>query len=705
MHRVQDLADRGDGARPAAASPFESLISLPVILGEVLGVNAASKKVRQAYFRLLAKLGPELEILRRAPLTAVAREGGILLGHAIDRMRRGEVHINGGYDGAYGEVRLFTPPERNTLLGQTAFFLDPASPPQGPGSATAAREPATAVRPAAAPLSASPGPAPAAPVAPDPLLAGLNAAQRQAVAHQGPPLIVQAGPGAGKTRALTHRLAYLISRRGVDPEAILALTFTRQATAEMEGRISHLLAGVVGRDRLTIKTFHALGQQILKDHGGPSRGVADEEQRRGFLKECARAHHLTFGNLERQITGWKQALTYPEDLDLTRPGLGSENRGGARPVPGPDEARQYLAAFAAYETALSRANLWDYEDLIARPVLLLERRPEVLEAYRTRFRHLLVDEYQDLNEAQYRLFRQLAGPDAEIMVIGDPDQAIYGFRGARPEYFRRFREDWPEARVCRFPETYRLPSPILKAVAPLRVGSAAGGGGSPEPLLTHQAGDLPVVLLTAATPGAEARAIAREIEKLIGGLSHYGLEDARVRNLTPEDQTGFRDIAVLYRLHALGAELERGLTEAGIPCHQAKEGVGPDWDGLDLAADRVKLLTLHAAKGLEFPYVFIAGCETGLMPWEAGPDGAADLEEERRLFYVGLTRASQQVFLTRSRERTLWGRQRRTQFPPWVRSIPPEVLARPATPESRTRAVRQPHLFPEIASPRGKRSK
>jgi len=127
MHRIQDLADRRDGARPAAASPFESLISLPGILAEVLGVNAASKKVRQAYFRLLEKLGPELEILRRVPLAAVAREGGILLAHGLDRMRRGEVHINGGYDGAYGEIRLFTPEERRALEGQGPFFSHAAA--------------------------------------------------------------------------------------------------------------------------------------------------------------------------------------------------------------------------------------------------------------------------------------------------------------------------------------------------------------------------------------------------------------------------------------------------------------------------------------------------------------------------------------------------------------------------------------------------
>ena len=363
MHRVQDLADRRDGARPAAARPFESLISLAGILSEVLEVNAGSKKVRQAYFRLLEKLGPELEILRRVPLSVLAREGGMLLAHGIDRMRRGEVHLAGGYDGAYGEINLFTPAERRTLQGQGAFFLDPAAPLNRPGvSLAAGTTPAAPVSPTAVSAVASLPPAP--PADADPLLGGLNAAQKAVVLHQGPPLLVQAGPGTGKTRALTHRLAYLISRRGIAPEAILALTFTRQATAEMEEHVHQLLAGVPGLERLTIKTFHALGQQILKTHGDPDRGVADEEQRRGLLKACAKAHHLPGGQLERQITQWKQALTYPEALV----------RDGVPAVAVPAGAQAYLSAFAAYEAALSRANLWDYEESY-RPAGLAVGRP------------------------------------------------------------------------------------------------------------------------------------------------------------------------------------------------------------------------------------------------------------------------------------------------------------------------------------------
>ncbi|MEJ2671132.1 MAG: UvrD-helicase domain-containing protein [Deltaproteobacteria bacterium] len=701
MHRVLDLADRANGQRPPAAPPFESLIGLPEVLSETLGVGVGSKKVRQAYFRLLEKLGPELEILRRAPLDVLAREGGVLLAHGIDRMRRGEVQIAGGYDGAYGEIRLFTPAERSKLQGQTAFFSPIPRGAENHGGLFQSEAAAMPLTPVAEEPAASLTPEPAAKIDDDPLLAGLNAAQRQAVVHQGPPLIVQAGPGTGKTRALTHRVAYLVWRRGVDPEKILALTFTRQATEEMAARLESLLAGVAGRSHLTLKTFHALGRQILAAHKEPGRGVADEEQRRRLIRDIARAHDLPLDDLEKQITRFKQALTYPEELAAPKPArqlklLTPDERTAPGATP------QYLAAFAAYEAALRRENLWDYEDLIARPALLLARDPELRRAYRSRFRHVLVDEYQDLNEAQYNLFCQLAGRGAEIMVIGDPDQAIYGFRGARPEYFRRFREDWPAARMLHFDETYRLPGPILAAASPLRGCAGEGGQG---PWRTRQPGDLPVILMEAANPTGEALAIARQIETLVGGLSHYGLEDAAVRHQVAGEKASFHDVAVLYRVHALGAELERILQEAGIPCQQAREGVGPDWDEIDLAAERVKLLTLHAAKGLEFPYVFMAGCETGLMPWEPEGGPALDLEEEKRLFYVGLTRASRQVFLSRARVRTLWGRRRRPEFSPWVRALPPEVVRRVSPRKPQTRKKRQPQLFPEIAASRGKRSR
>ena len=682
LHRVRDLADRPAGARPPAAKPYESLIALPEVLSEVMQVGAASKKLQQRYFRLLEVLGPELEVLRRMPLETLAQEGGVLLAHGLDQMRRGEVHIAGGYDGEYGKISLFTPEERRRLQGQGAFFSLPATAPLTP--TPTAQEPVKAFDPGSTANKIPENDKRQTADAPsdDPLLDTLNRSQRRAVTYTGPALVVAAGPGTGKTRALTHRLAYLMCRRGVLPQEILAVTFTRQAAGEMAERLQLLLPGFPGLERLTLKTFHALGHQILASAEGAARQVATEDQRRHLLREAARDHKLPFAALEKRVTAWKQALIYPENLE-------------ARDA---DEDAAYPAAFRSYEAALAADGLWDYEDLIARPTLLLENDVSLREAYRGRFRHLLVDEYQDLNEAQYRLFRLLAGPGAEIMVIGDPDQAIYGFRGASPAYFSRFRRDWPEAEAIQFDETYRLPEPILQAAQHLRTDGAAS-----QPLVTHQTGNRPLLLLEAATPEAEARAIAKEIDRLVGGLHHLALEDRGLRHQGPEDRASFKDIAVLYRLHALGPELERVLQEAGIPCQQPREGVGPEWDGLDLAAERVKLLSLHAAKGLEFPYVFIAGCEEGLIPWEPPGEMVADPAEERRLFYVGLTRASCQVCLSRARERLLWGQKRRPGLSPWVREMPAELLQRLEAPAF-SRSQRQRALFPELAPRRGKKA-
>ncbi len=662
MHRVMDLADREPDMPAPEAKPFESLIALPEIIGEVLETNPGAKKVTHLYFRLLAKLGPELYILRHAPLELLAREGGGLLAYAVGKMRRGEVYIASGYDGVYGDIHLLTPEERSRQQGQNVFWSPAFEPPWPSEPAASAPWP-----------KAEPKPAPAAPALVshqdgDPLLAGLNRRQQEVVRHQGPPLIVEAGPGTGKTRALTHRVAYLLKRRGVPPERILAVTFTRQAAGEMAGRIRQLLPDFPGLERLTIKTFHALGQQILTE-AGQQREVADEPKRRELVREAARESSLSVKSLEKEIIGWKQALLYPDELAEM----------------GETEA---LAAYRRYEALLARENLWDYEDLIARPALLLLRQPELRDRYQQRFRHLLVDEYQDLNEAQYRLFRVLAGPEAEIAVIGDPHQAIYGFRGARPEYFSRFQEDWPGAVRCRLLETYRLPPPILAAASRLLEDHRP----DIEPMVSRRPGDLPVVLLEEGSAGAEARAIAREIEKLVGGTSHRTLENHRLRYQEADSQTGFKDIAVLYRVHSLGAEVERALKEAGIPCQQAREGVGPEWEDLDLAAEKVKLLTLHAAKGLEFPYVFIAGCEAGLLPFEPEHGEPGDLEEERRLFYVGLTRAQCQVILTRARSRTLWGVKRRTRLSPLAARVEPEKAESGYSPVS-ARRPRHPMLF------------
>jgi uncharacterized protein (TIGR00375 family) len=348
-------------------------------------------------------------------------------------------------------------------------------------------------------------------------------------------------------------------------------------------------------------------------------------------------------------------------------------------------------AFRDYEAALAGAGLYDFEDLVARPVRLLDTAPDLRAAWQGRWRHFLVDEFQDLNGAQYRFLLALAGEaPASLLAIGDPNQAIYGFRGASPEFFRRLPATRPDALVMHFPETYRLPPPLLAASR--RVLPPAAQGGAPE--VSRRRGEAPLLLLEAATPHGEARAVAGAIEAVVGGFRHHTLP---AEHRLAGGAVGFGDIAVLYRLHAQGELLAEELSRAGIPCQLVREGVGPDWEELDLAAARVKLLSLHAAKGLEFDYVFLTGCEDGLIPLKLARDDPPDLEEERRLFYVGLTRAREQVILTRARRRRLAGHQGPTRLSPWVAAVAPQIW-RPAAPRGR---VRQRSLFPQAAGPAG----
>ncbi|RLA89404.1 MAG: AAA family ATPase [Deltaproteobacteria bacterium] len=675
LHRVLELADRDLSQRPTAAPSFESLIPLPEILAEIYQVNSGSKKVQEAYFRVLDGLGPELAVLREVSEVELARQGGPLLAAAIAKIRRREVHIEAGYDGEYGTIRLFNPGERQELSRQAAFWEIPADYPAASALPSPPEvlnaPPPLSPQPlnVAVPLGAGDG---VAPGAANPILASLNSGQQAAVTHTGSPLLVQAGPGTGKTRALTHRIAYLLHNSQARPDQILGLTFTRQAAAEMRTRLSTLLPNYPHLEQVAIKTFHALGVQILQECGYGERQVLSEADRRHLVGQIAKRHDCSLKALDQAIIDYKQQLIYPEDL------------GGPQPEAG------YLAPYRAYEQALVENGCWDFEDLVARPVRLLQSQPKLQRRYQNRYLHLLVDEYQDVNQAQYTLLRLLAPePAPGLFVIGDPNQAIYGFRGAQPQYFRRFTQDWPQARLLTLTETYRLPLPILTAAQQLMAPTASGSD-----LVSRRPGNLPLVLLEAGSETSEARQIARQIDSLVGGTSHLALENEQIRQAETQGLASFRDIAILYRVHALGVVLEQQLQAAGIPCQQAQETVGPEFTGVDFQAEKVSLLTLHAAKGLEFPYIFIVGCETGLLPYEPRGESPSDPEEERRLFYVGLTRATQQVFLSRARSRTLWGQKHASRLSPLVSAISPELL-NPLTryKSGQARQALQPGLF------------
>ncbi|WP_189227811.1 UvrD-helicase domain-containing protein, partial [Saccharothrix coeruleofusca] len=660
LSRVEELADRPEGTAPDGVPGFRSLVPLPEIMSEILGTGPKSKKVLGEIDRLTAALGPELGILQDVPVDEVEAHSP-LLAEALARLRRGQVIRDAGYDGEYGVIRLFEPGEvarRNASLSLFDDGLFTAS-----AAAKPKREPAP--RPEAEPEPV----AVAEPARPEGsgLLDGLDPDQRAAASTTGGPLLIIAGPGTGKTRTLTHRIAHLVTECGVAPEHCLAITFTRRAAGEMAERLAALVPEHAGA--LTVATFHSLGVRVLREQHeraglGRDFGVADPDR--------ALAVALKVAGEEKQ-------------------------------------ARRLLAeGDPRYKEALRRQDLVDFDDLVALPLALLEADPELAAAYRDRYRWICVDEYQDVDERQYRLLRLLAPPEGNLTAIGDPDQAIYRFRGADVGFFLRFQQDFPTARVVHLTRNYRSSAPVVSGALQVISPTTLVPGRELRPVGEH--GDAPVGVHQAASEQAEAVFVARTIERVLGGASFHALDSGRVDSGGAHHDLGFSDFAVLYRTDRQSRVLVDVLTQSGMPFqkrshdrladrpgveriarelpfvagttvlervrraagadHTAYEllkplardcgedlerfltelALGVEVDTWDPRADRISLLTLHAAKGLEFPVVFVVGCEDGLLPlrWPGAPDSGDEVDEERRLLFVGMTRAQRHLFLSHS---------------------------------------------------------
>ncbi|MFY1635407.1 UvrD-helicase domain-containing protein [Solwaraspora sp. WMMB335] len=741
LSRVEDLADRAEGHRPATAKRVTHLVTLPEIIGEINKVGARSKTVEGQVNNLVATLGPELDILTKVPVDEVRRAGGELLGEAIGRLRRGEVRRVPGYDGEYGVITLFAPEELAHRAGaaQADTLFDVPVPQQRPATGSApAREAAgaggrrgtraglpadrTAGRAAGRPAARAatdpppppiPPPPPLSPHEPfEPMLAGmeevgtglldrLDAMQRVAASAPGGPLLIVAGPGTGKTRTLTHRIAYLCAELGVYPEHCLAITFTRRAAEELRARLDGLL-GPVAED-VTVATFHSLGLAILRD--------------------------------DPRAAGLPADFRIADDSERTQ----------ARTEAGEDDA--------AYVKLLRAANLVDLDELVTLPLQLLRDDPALVERYRDRWRWIFVDEYQDVDADQYDLLRLLSPADGNLCAIGDPDQAIYSFRGADVRYFLRFSEDFVDARLVRLARNYRSAAPILAAAVQAIAPSSLVRGRRLEPARLDPQAPL-VGLYPAATVAEEAAFVVRTVDELVGGVSHRSLDSGRIDGQA--SNVSFSDVAVLYRTDAQAGPIVDALSRAGVPVQKrshnrlrdrpgvaaiarelrhASSGLdgslaarvrlagqmladrfttptldapsGPQlvpadiWaavdlltplarrcgddlamllsqlatnaevDALDPRAEAVTLLTLHAAKGLEFPVVFLVGCEDGLLPLRfpgRTPDDD-DIAEERRLFFVGLTRAQDRLYVSHARQRTRHGHERETRPTPFLDAI------------------------------------
>ena len=638
------------------------------------------------------------------------------------------------------------------------------------------------------------------------LLSSLNPVQQQAVLHGDGPLLILAGAGSGKTRTLTHRVAHVISERGVEPWRILAVTFTNKAAAEMRERLERLLGG----ERLPwVSTFHAACVRILRR----------EIEALGFTKDFTIYDDRDSERLVKEVLA---DLRIPEAVLTPRQAGslidGAKNKGiTATEYARRAELHEHMApVYRRYQDILKRANALDFGDLLLLTTQLFGEHPEILDRYRHRFQHVLVDEYQDTNAVQYRLTNALASQHRNLCVVGDDDQSIYRWRGAEIANILDFERDYPDVVTIRLEQNYRSTGTILAAAGAVVACNARRKG---KTLWTENPRGDKVAVAPLPDDLEEARFVAREIERALAGpwsrrdiailyrtnAQSRAVEETLVRHRIPYVMIGgvkffaraeVKDIlaylrvlvnpadslstkriintparglgpGTIERIAALDEEaggllaactlaLDRELLKpqqgervrafatmmhgfqarlAELPYPQLtarlieESGYGPmlredgspearerlqnldellkgmeesaamgrslqdyleqvalvsDIDAWDGGADRVTLMTLHSAKGLEFPMVFMVGMEEGLFPHARVDD--SDIEEERRLCYVGMTRAMKRLVLTHALRRRVYGDVQMNARSRFIDEIPVEHLetigqpARPAAP-------------------------
>ena len=639
----------------------------------------------------------------------------------------------------------------------------------------------------------------------DPLLARLNPSQKEAVMHSDGPLLIFAGAGSGKTRVLTHRIAYLIGRKRVWPRSILAVTFTNKAASEMRDRLSALLGATAGRE-MWVGTFHATCARLLRERGqtiGLDRNfvVYDDGDQITLMKECL--HQLNLDDRQYApravlslISKAKEKLVLPDQFSKHFSGL-FENVVGK--------------LYALYQEKLKLNRALDFDDLILLAVRMLQEREDVRDYYQNKFRYVLVDEYQDVNHAQYMLTKILSDRNRNLCVVGDDDQSIYGWRGADVEIILRFERDYPEAKIIKLEQNYRSTQNILDAAYHVVRNNR---GRKDKRLWTENIAGEEIALFEAmneqeegvflaTTIGEEmakdgrkysdfavlyrTNAQSRVLEevfinykipyKIVGGVRFYerreikdimayvrlvhnpfdsvalrrvinvptrGIgtttwqkieERAQIKNLslwdvvtgemdtidgvkptakkavqafvaliasvrgrqdkltvtqtvqeiientgyvrlleaekTIESQTRVENIKELL---SVTQQFEQTTEDPTLSAFLEQTALIADIDSFEETADTVVMMTLHSAKGLEFPVVFLTGLEEGVFPHARSMQSDREMEEERRLAYVGITRAKNELFLTYATRRTIFGNTQISQVSRFVREVPQELF-------------------------------
>ncbi len=739
LNRVAQLADREAIDERPNRLPFTSLIPLKEMISEMFGVGPNSKKVNAEYMNLIRKLGPELQILVDLPLEDIQKSGSSCLAEAVSRMRSRDVHVQSGFDGEFGVIRVFENREEAQNLTQSALFSEKRSPEKSESLLEFDLETFQRLRKEkiTSPDLSIPEKNPPI-VQHQDYLKPLNKEQCEAVRHESGPALVLAGPGTGKTRVLASRFVWLIQEKDIPPERILALTFTNQTAGEMRERIEHDLNDASLSKDLNIHTFHKLGYLFLKEyatHAGRTSDflILEDEDKQQIVQ--------TGFKLER-----KEIQPFLSRLSQLKSGMQTEDEND-------------LKVLQIYDELLRAVNGFDLDDLIAKPVEILQTNENILHDFKNWFLHVLVDEVQDINGMQARLLRLLNPSDTDdLFMIGDPDQAIYGFRGADAKHVHQLKEDYPNLKVYSLSQSYRCSQNILKA---------SGQMLASQSFLRGMDEGIRISIVQQETDKSEAEWIARTIEAMIGGLRFFSMDSDITAGHLHDDVKSLSDFGILCRIGRQMDVLRKALEDHSIPYQCAAEtpfyhappfdqvmrvfrywqqpqtpflknifssdltdkisrikikkkvssslkvliqsifselltthekdvqrlielskSYGSDYSGflgdlimgqsqdtLNFDTEQVSLLTLHASKGLEFSCVFIPGCEEQLLPYTLFKEDI-DIAEERRLLYVGMTRAKKLLYLSHAKKRMLFGQSLSQNSSSFLKNIQDELIQR-----------------------------
>ena len=742
LNRIMQLADRVDPELRDDKKPFYSLTPLKNLIAEIKGVGAQSKAVNIQYEELLRKGGSEFSILLNLPFEQIQEIGDEVLAEGIRRLRDREVFIEEGYDGKFGRIKVFSPGEVQSLSSQISFFKQAYEKPTTTSinvkdlhiRVDEQKRGEVGIKESEGRLHETT------------YGITMNPIQKKAVNHYKNPCLILAGPGTGKTLTLTMRIMRLITSWGVEPKNILAITFTNKAAEEVKKRIR---SGLV-----TVSTFHSFGLSFLKEHAhhfGRSPGFSifgDDEKAYIFTSSLGVKRRDIHGVVE-QIRLAKNRMHTPSEL----------------------EDEELAPLYAAYEDRLKKENAFDIDDCVVCPVRLLKDSSSIREGVQEKYPWVCIDEYQDINFAQYSLIRLLAPEkDSNIFAIGDPDQAIYGFRGADNTFIKQFKDDYPCATIYGLTTSYRCSKTILEA---------SGQVVRPRERSNLLAGietGVSIDIRECSTEKSEAEFVARTIEKLMGGVRFFSFDSEITDGSEESEATSFSDFGVLFRLSRMAPDIIKAMNDHGIPyqlvgeepffkqeplktvidilrlimmpshsvlnqrlkekqikglsestllqisrnanIHTIEEyfseiitlffpdimvshkdaierllslskdygsdvssflsllQLGSPSDTYNQSTEQVALMTVHAAKGLEFSHVFIIGCEDGILPYTLFSNNTSDIEEERRLLYVGMTRAKRTLFLSHAKKRNLFGNSFHLPISPFLNNITEELITR-----------------------------